>query len=141
MNSCWIKLAGWFLRNAFRYVGLMRKMLEFESFKLLATLIFFHFPYSKYRKNHVVNILLNVEGIALSFFTRSFSVIAQSNVDDVRTVLDNYRDEEDPVAAFRRRQELLQETLLERQKNQQQMPSGGGFFSRGLFGSRVSIKN
>lgn len=69
----------------------------------------------------------------------SLTVIAQSNVDDVRPILDFYRSEEDVVAAFRRNQEVLlkqQEELLQAQK--QQKPAGGGFFSKGFFG-RVSF--
>lgn len=77
----------------------------------------------------------------LNWNSPSFSlylVIAQSNVDDVRPILDFYRSEEDVVAAFRRNQELLlkqQEEILQAQKQQNQ--AGGGFFSKGLFG-RVS---
>ncbi|XP_066931151.1 mitochondrial import inner membrane translocase subunit TIM50-like [Clytia hemisphaerica] len=68
-----------------------------------------------------------------------FHMIATSNVDDVRPILDFYRNEEDPVAAWRRNQDLLrkqQEELLLQQQQQKQQPSGGGFFSRGLFGPR-----
>lgn len=64
-------------------------------------------------------------------------VIEQSGVDDVRTILDSYRDEEDPVATFRRRQELLRETILEQQQKPQQLPSGGGGLFSGFFGTRV----
>jgi len=67
-----------------------------------------------------------------------FLVIATSNVDDVRPILDFYRNEDDPVAAFRRNQDLLrqqQQELLQQQQQQQQQ--SGGFFTRGIFGSRV----
>lgn len=63
-------------------------------------------------------------------------MIATSNVDDVRPILDFYQDEEDPVAAFRRNQDLLrkqQEELLLQQQNQ--IGKSGGYFTSGLFGS------
>lgn len=65
-----------------------------------------------------------------------FHMIATSNVDDVRPILDFYQDEEDPVAAFRRNQDLLrkqQEELLLQQQNQ--IGKSGGYFTSGLFGS------
>ena len=57
-----------------------------------------------------------------------------SNVDDVRPVLDFYRDEDDVVAAFRRNQDALRKQQEEMLTQQQQQKSSGGFFGRGLFG-------
>ena len=65
-------------------------------------------------------------------------MIATSNVDDVRPILDFYRNEEDPVAAFRRNQDLLRQRQEELQQQQQQQQQSSGFFNRGLFGNRVS---
>ena len=63
-----------------------------------------------------------------------------SNVDDVRPVLDFYRDEEDVVAAFRRNQDILRKQQEELLTQQQQQAASGGFFGRGLFG-RVNMQN
>jgi len=65
-----------------------------------------------------------------------FHTIAMSNVDDVRPILDFYRDEEDVVAAFRRNQDLLRQQQEELLQQQQQQKSSGGFLSRGFFGRR-----
>jgi len=66
-----------------------------------------------------------------------FHAIAMSNVDDVRPVLDFYRDEEDPVAAFRRNQDLLRQQQDEMlQMQQQQRGGGGGGLLSGFFGRR-----
>jgi import inner membrane translocase subunit TIM50 len=60
-----------------------------------------------------------------------FTSILQSNVDDVREVLDYYRDEDDPVAAFRRRQDEYRKQLEEMQQQnaqqQQRRSLFGGF--------------
>jgi len=63
-----------------------------------------------------------------------FHHIASSGIEDVRDVLDYYRNEEDPVATFRQRQDALrkqQEELLQQQNTQQQRSSlFGGFLGR-----------
>jgi len=62
-----------------------------------------------------------------------FHAIAMSNVDDVRPVLDFYRNEDDVVAAFRRNQDQLRKQQEEMQQQMQQQRSGGlfgGFFGR-----------
>lgn len=64
-----------------------------------------------------------------------FHAIAMSNVDDVRPVLDFYRNEEDPVAAFRRNQDLLRQQQEEMMLQQQQKRSGGSFLG-GFFGRK-----
>ncbi|XP_031565342.1 mitochondrial import inner membrane translocase subunit TIM50-like [Actinia tenebrosa] len=62
--------------------------------------------------------------------------IATSNIEDVRTVLDFYKNEEDIVAAFKRNQARLLEAEKARQEqaNQSQSSSWSGVFGRGLFG-------
>ena len=59
--------------------------------------------------------------------------IAMSNVDDVRPILDFYRNEEDVVAAFRRNQDLLRQQQEELLSQQQQKSSSGGGFLEGLY--------
>ncbi len=63
--------------------------------------------------------------------------IATSNVEDVRTVLDYYRGEDDVIEAFKRNQAKLreqQEILNQRQKDQG--GQWGGLFGRRLFGGQ-----
>jgi len=72
--------------------------------------------------------------IALLELIPFFHAIAMSNVDDVRPVLDFYRDEEDVVAAFRRNQDLLRKQQEEMILQQQQQRSSGLF--GGIFGRR-----
>lgn len=73
--------------------------------------------------------------IALLELISFFHTIAVSNVDDVRPVLDFYRNEEDPVAAFRRNQDLLRQQQEDMMKAQQSRGSGSGLFG-GFFGRR-----
>ena len=66
------------------------------------------------------------------------SAIATSDVEDVRTVLDFYRDEEDIVEAFKRNQARLREAEESRLAQLNQRQGGGsawtGMFGRNLFG-------
>lgn len=65
--------------------------------------------------------------------------IATSNVDDVRTVLDYYRGEEDVVEAFKRNQAKLREQqakLNMKQKEQGGSLQWGGLLGRRLFGGQ-----
>ena len=58
-------------------------------------------------------------------------------MEDVRTVLDFYRQEDDIVEAFKRNQARLREEEAKRAELQQQQGAQGqwsGMFSRGLFG-------
>ena len=59
-----------------------------------------------------------------------------SNVDDVRPVLDFYRNEDDVVAAFRRNQDALRKQQEEMLLQNQHQRSGGLF---GRFFGKVSI--
>ncbi|XP_047133170.1 mitochondrial import inner membrane translocase subunit TIM50 isoform X1 [Hydra vulgaris] len=63
--------------------------------------------------------------------------IAMSNVDDVRPVLDFYRNEDDVVAAFRRNQEILlkQQEEFNNAHKQQKKISGSGLIGS-FFGRR-----
>ena len=63
--------------------------------------------------------------------------IATSNVDDVRTVLDFYRKEDDIIEAFKRNQQRLREQEEQQAQIRQQQGSSSqwsGLFGRGLFG-------
>ena len=65
------------------------------------------------------------------------AAIATSNVDDVRTVLDFYRKEDDIIEAFKRNQQRLREQEEQQARMQQQKGSSSqwsGIFGRGLFG-------
>lgn len=71
------------------------------------------------------------------------SAIATSDVQDVRTVLDFYREEDDVVEAFKRNQARLRDEEAKRSEQQQQQQQQGqwsGMFGRGLFG-RSAGKN
>ena len=60
-------------------------------------------------------------------------------MDDVRTVLDYYREEEDVVKAFKRNQAKLreQQTILsQKQKEQASSMQWGGLLGRKLFGGQ-----
>ena len=66
-----------------------------------------------------------------------FSAIATSNVEDVRTVLDYYRSEDDVIEAFKRNQAKLREQQeLFNQKQKEQGSQWGGLFGRRLFGGQ-----
>ena len=65
--------------------------------------------------------------------------IATSKVDDVRTVLDYYRSEDDVVEAFKRNQAKLREQqVILNQKQKEQGGQWGGLFGRKLFGGGQS---
>lgn len=65
-----------------------------------------------------------------------FQTISMSNVDDVRTVMDHYRDEADPVAAFRRNQDLMRQQQMEAQEALQKQQDSALKNKFSLFGSR-----
>ena len=63
--------------------------------------------------------------------------IATSNVEDVRTVLDYYRSEDDVIEAFKRNQAKLREQQeILNQKQKEQGGQWGGLFGRKLFGGQ-----
>ena len=65
--------------------------------------------------------------------------IATANLEDVREVLDHYRQYEDPVAAFREIQRVNQEQQAEIEKQQRQKgpySSGGSSWTPSFLGSR-----
>ena len=69
----------------------------------------------------------------------SFTAIATSEVDDVRNVLDFYRQEDDIVEAFKRNQAKLQQQELERLEMMKQNKGStqwSGLFGKGLFGGK-----
>ncbi|XP_070577920.1 mitochondrial import inner membrane translocase subunit TIM50-like [Ptychodera flava] len=66
----------------------------------------------------------------LAIFLRT---IAASGVEDVRTVLEHYRLEDDPLEAFKRNQARLQEEKSYRQADKPQTSLTGGL-TKGLFG-------
>ena len=57
-----------------------------------------------------------------------FMSLLSSNVDDVRDVLDYYRDEDDPVAAFRRRQDEYRKQVQEMQQQTAQQQQRRSMF-------------
>ena len=69
--------------------------------------------------------------LSLSFLIAYSKAIAASGVEDVRDVLDFYRNEEDVVGAFKRNQELLRKQQ-EEQLSQLQQKAGArwSFFGR-----------
>ena len=62
-----------------------------------------------------------------------FAAIATSNVEDIRAVLDFYRQEDDILEAFKRNQERLREAE-EARRNQQNQKHGGTSTWSGIFG-------
>ena len=60
-------------------------------------------------------------------------------MEDVRAVLDYYRDEDDVIAAFKRNQAKLREQQeILSQKQREQGGQWGGLFGRRLFGAQSS---
>jgi len=76
----------------------------------------------------------DTDDISLLELIPFFNSILRSDVDDVRDVLDNYRNEEDPVAAFRQRQDQYRKHMEEMQQQsaqqQQRRSLFGGFLGR-----------
>jgi len=64
--------------------------------------------------------------------------IATSNVEDIRAVLDFYRQEDDILEAFKRNQERLREAE-EARRNQQNQKHGGTSTWSGIFGRSFSF--
>ena len=77
-----------------------------------------------------------------NYFSRHFSIaIATSNVEDIRAVLDFYRQEDDIIEAFKRNQARLREAEEARTPQQGARSSWSGVFGRGFSFGRSSNKS
>lgn len=70
-----------------------------------------------------------------------FTAIATSNVEDIRSVLDFYRQEDDIIEAFKRNQARLREAEEARSPQQGARSSWTGMFGRGFSFGRSSNKS
>ena len=70
-----------------------------------------------------------------------FIAIATSNVEDIRSVLDFYRQEDDIIEAFKRNQARLREAEEARSPQQGARSSWTGMFGRGFSFGRSSNKS
>ena len=66
------------------------------------------------------------------FCGHPLTAIATSNVEDIRTVLDFYRQEDDIIEAFKRNQARLREAEEARLPQQGTRSSWSGVFGRGF---------
>lgn len=77
----------------------------------------------------------------LTFSPFFFTAIATSNVEDIRSVLDFYRQEDDIIEAFKRNQARLREAEEARSPQQTARSSWTGMFGRGFSFGRPSNKS
>ena len=79
--------------------------------------------------------------VSTHFCPLIFAAIATSNVEDIRSVLDFYRREDDIIEAFKRNQARLREAEEARSPQQAARSSWTGMFGRGFSFGRSSNKS